>query len=228
MRRMGLVLAGVSALWSSACLRQTEFKCSDNFDCGSTGAFCEADRYCSFTAPDCSSGRRYGDLSGPNAGKCVGAGDLDAGVDGRPDSPPGLGCPSTYTQIGLSAHRYRVLATAATWATQKAACMMDGANVYLAVPTDQGELTGLAQTGAAALVWVGVDDQAVEGAYVTAKDGSTFPTLDMMWDLMAGEPDNTASSGGGQGDCVTVQMSNAKLADDNCAKLFPAICECEP
>ncbi|HTL31831.1 MAG TPA: C-type lectin domain-containing protein [Kofleriaceae bacterium] len=223
---VALVVAGLAAL--GGCLRQTDFKCSNNFDCAASGAVCEPDRYCSFTDMDCASGRRYGDLSGPNSGKCVGGGDIDAGVDGRPDSPPGMGCPSTYMQIGLSAHRYKVLATAAAWATQKAACPMDGSNVYLAVPTDQTELNGLAQAAAAPRTWVGIDDQTTEGAYVTAKDGSPFPALDMMWDLMNGEPDNTASSGGGQGDCAAALMSNGKLDDDNCTKLFPAICECEP
>jgi hypothetical protein len=215
------------AVSSAACLQKTEFKCTNNFDCSEMGAVCEPDRYCSFLDGKCESGRRYGELSGPNAGQCVGAG-MDGGVDARPDSPPGMGCPTTYMQVGLTAHRYRVLATPATWTTQKAACSMDGTNVYLAVPTDQVELSGLVQAGGVGQLWVGIDDQTTEGAYVTAKDGSAFPALDMMWDLANGEPNNMPSMGSGQGDCVTALSAGAKLADDNCTRTFAAICECEP
>ena len=218
----------VIAVASTACLRQTEFKCMANVDCSTPGATCESSGYCSFADPNCESGRRYGDFSGPEAGQCVAGGsDVDAGVDARPDSPMGMGCPTNYMQLGLSAHRYRVISQTGTWPIQKAACAVDGANVYLAVPTDQQELSALVQTANAQRAWLGVDDQTTEGTYATTKAG-TLAANDPMWDSANGEPNNAPFQGSGEGDCVVGVMSDAKLADDNCTRTYPAICECEP
>lgn len=193
-------------------------------DCSATGAVCETNGYCSFVDTNCVGGRRYGDLSGAQAGMCVGASGFDGGVDVRPDS---AGCPSGYSQLGLSAHRYRTISTLAAWPAQKAACAADGANVYLVVPTDQTELSALAATAGAARFWVGIDDQTTEGMYVTTR-GGTLLANDPMWDQAAGEPNDAPSTGSGGADCVSGLMSNGKLSDDGCTKTFPAICECEP
>jgi hypothetical protein len=187
---------------------------------------CEANGYCSFVDPNCASGRRFGDLSGPVANQCVGG---TTGVDGGMDTidgPPGNGnCPMTYMAVGGQAHRYRVISTAAMWMQQKTACAADGANAYLAVPGGATELQALVATAAVANVWVGIDDQTTEGTYQTTA-GGTIPANDPMW--AAGEPDNQPLVGGGQADCVVGVMASGKLVDDSCAKTYPAICECEP
>lgn len=48
------------------------FHCDTSDQC--TGGFCEPEGLCSFSDDDCASGRRFGDLSGPLAGVCVGEG----------------------------------------------------------------------------------------------------------------------------------------------------------
>lgn len=226
----GLLLAAALGASTTACLRTTEFHCTTSADCSATGAVCESNGYCSFIDKDCAGGRRYGDLSGPVAGQCVGQSTMpDAGVDAMVDAPAPGNCKSTYAALGSSAHRYRVISAPATWNTQRGICNADGSTSYLAVPNDQTELTALAAAPSAARFWVGIDDQAAEGTYAMQR-GGTLSATDMMWDLVAvpPEPNNTPSSGGGQADCVNGQMSNSKLADDNCTKTFPAICECEP
>jgi hypothetical protein len=57
-----------------ACLQRPSFECTQSSECSGVGAgaVCEADGFCSFTDEACDSGRRYGELSGPNAGECVG------------------------------------------------------------------------------------------------------------------------------------------------------------
>ncbi|HSD90763.1 MAG TPA: lectin-like protein [Kofleriaceae bacterium] len=222
MRTLLLLLA----LSSAACLRQTEFKCTTSADCSASGAVCEANSYCSFVDPNCASGRRFGDLSGSVAGQCVGGNTgVDGGVDTMTDGGGNGNCPATYAAVGGQAHRYRVIAGMAVWMVQKTACAADGANAYLAVPDNATELQALVTTAATAHVWVGIDDQTTEGTYQTTK-GGTVPANDPMWDT--GEPDNAPLVGGGQADCVVGVMANAKLADDGCAKTYPAICECEP
>lgn len=57
------------------------------------GGACEPDGFCSFPAPDCPTGRRYGEFSGPHAGNCVdqdgagGTGSAEASTTGS--SPTG-------------------------------------------------------------------------------------------------------------------------------------------
>jgi hypothetical protein len=58
------------------------FHCERDDQC-SGGGTCEADGLCSFPDPQCDSGRRYGDLSGPASNKCVG----DTVIDGAIDAP---------------------------------------------------------------------------------------------------------------------------------------------
>lgn len=213
------------ALSTAACLRQTEFKCTTSAECSASGAVCEANGYCSFTDPNCTSGRRFGDLSGPVAGQCVGGNTgVDGGMDTMGDGGGNGNCPASYTAVSGQAHRYRVISTMGVWMAHKTACAADGANAYLAVPNDGTELQSLVTTAAATYVWVGIEDP-MEGTYQTT-NGGTIPANDPMWDT--GEPNNMPLVGGGQADCVVGVMANAKLADDNCGKTYPAICECEP
>ena len=78
------VVAIVAALMVAGCSPQrTLFACTDNTSCG--GGFCETSGFCSFTDPSCPSGRRFGDLGGPN-GQCVDQPPPDAGPDAPPDA----------------------------------------------------------------------------------------------------------------------------------------------
>lgn len=224
----------IIALSSAGCLRTTEFHCTTNADCSASGAVCESNGYCSFIDTGCMGGRRYGDLSGPVAGQCVGSVmGPDGGVDSMRDSGGGNGCPAAYMAIGGSAHRYRVISTGASWANQKAACTADGTGIYLAVPDDQTELTAMIGKVAAAKVWFGINDPASNDMFVTT-NGGTFPTNSPLW--ATGEPNNAPEGGGGAGnpDCVIGELASNRLYDDACmssggtAKNYPAICECEP
>lgn len=58
------------------------FECSLDTEC--SGGMC-ADGYCAFPDPNCMSGQRYGDLSGPRSGQCVG--EQGTGSDGGADAP---------------------------------------------------------------------------------------------------------------------------------------------
>jgi hypothetical protein len=125
----------------------------------------------------------------------------------------------------VTTHRYRVLSTMTAWMTQKTACSADGTNAYLAVPNDATELAALLTATNATRTWVGIDDQAAEGTYVTANGGS-FSMTDPLWS--AGQPDNLPFNGGGDSDCVAGVKSSTRLADTKCVEAYPAVCECEP
>jgi hypothetical protein len=88
MRQVILLIALAATV---GCLRQTAFHCETDADCGS--GTCEVVGYCSFADSECPDGRRYGELSGPHAGKCIGATDMpdasfDSGFDAEIDAPP--------------------------------------------------------------------------------------------------------------------------------------------
>lgn len=223
---MRSVLLLVVAL-CGGCLRKTEFNCQTNDQC-STGGVCESTGYCSFADTACSGGRRYGELSGDLGGQCVGGGaGVDGGVDGAMIDAPAGGCPASYmTVAGAGTHRYRVVATPTMWMAQKTACAADGASAYLAVPSDQAELTALLAATSNVRVWVGIDDQTNELSFVTTR-GGTFPTNDPLWDV--NEPDNKPFNGpGDESDCVAGVKSSNQLADTRCSDQYPAICECDP
>ena len=79
MRHLLVLVLAISPL---ACLRSTQFTCASTAECGTDGV-CEANSFCSFTDATCPMGRRYGELSGPFAGKCVGEEPgIDGGIDG--------------------------------------------------------------------------------------------------------------------------------------------------
>lgn len=215
----------------AGCLPRTEYKCTVNGDCTSAGSICEPTGYCSFIDDGCASGQRYGSLSGSFANQCVEGAVVDAGVDDAPDvdatvtpDGPTVNCPATYTTM-IGTRYYRVIATAAVWSTQRAACAADAANTYLAIPADQTELTGIVTAGGAR-VWVGIDDQTTEGTYATVRGGTIAPNSP-LWDV--GEPDDDPLVGAGPGDCVVAVNTNGnQIADERCDRTYPAVCECEP
>ena len=226
MRHLLLLALTVGAL--AGCLRKTEFKCQTSDQC-STGGVCETTTgYCSFADSECPDGRRYGGLSGDLAGQCVGGGGgvVDAGIDGKLIDGMPMGCPANYTTLsGAGTHVYRLLTTPAAWATQKNLCSADGGGAYLAVPTDQAELTAIMTAINQAHGWVGIDDMAANGTFVTA-NGGTFSATDPLWD--AGEPDNKPFAGAGASDCVSGVKATNQLADTKCSESYLAICECDP
>jgi hypothetical protein len=186
--------------------------------------------YCSFVDSACPEGRRYGGLSGDLAGQCVGDGGgsdvVDAGVDGMLLDAPSSACPASYVSVtGAGAHVYRVITASAVWATQKDLCAADGGGAYLAVPNDQAELTALLTAVNQAHAWVGIDDMAVNGTFVTS-NGGTFSATDPLWDT--GEPNNKPFTGAGASDCVAGVKATNQLADTKCSEAYDAICECDP
>ncbi len=84
------VLAGGAAIAIVGCLKRPTFQCASATECDGVGpgAMCEADGFCSLTDSACTSGRRYGESSGPNSGQCVG--EIGPNPDGpiEPDGPP--------------------------------------------------------------------------------------------------------------------------------------------
>lgn len=93
----GAILA--IALIAGGCLKSAAFSCAEAADCqrGGESGVCESTGFCSFADSSCADGRRYGELSGPFAGQCVGGTptpDGPAGVDDAPDAniPPGVFC----------------------------------------------------------------------------------------------------------------------------------------
>jgi hypothetical protein len=209
---------------SAGCLRSTEFKCRFDADCGTTGV-CETVGYCSFPSLDCPSGRSYSDSAGQGlSSTCVPASNpvIDAGVDAPMiDTPPPVGCPAPYapvvTSTGTSTHVYKPL-TGVTWDTAKLDCGLTSASAYLAIPDDAQELMDLATVAMGTPFWIGIDDQAVRGTFVTVK-GTTPPFL--PW--AAGQPDQSNPPKL----CVNA-ISATEIATEKCGTLHIAVCECEP
>jgi len=84
----GVVVLGVLvALAGCSPFGGGSFACERDDQCVSASGpgVCEPTGFCSFLDDGCPSGRRYGDSSGPDAGKCVGDG--GSGDDGGFDSP---------------------------------------------------------------------------------------------------------------------------------------------
>lgn len=223
---LAIVVAGGT---SAGCLRDTQFKCATSTDCtggGGAAGTCESTGYCSFADTECADGRRYGSFSGSYSNQCVGGVMVDAGVTDTSSSDATDTCGAGYAALpNVPTHRYRVITTTAAWSAQQTDCMDDGTKTYLAVPTDQTELTALVTAANVAYIWVGIDDQAQNNTFVTT-NGGTFSQTDPLWDT--NEPNNNPVSGGGAAGCVVAQMSNAQLVDDRCSNLRAAVCECEP
>jgi len=230
MRHLLVLVLAISPL---ACLRSTQFTCASTAECGTDGV-CEANSFCSFTDATCPMGRRYGELSGPFAGKCVGEEPgMDGGIDTapgdgpQPDMPPATDCKTStaYNPItgGTTGHTYRLVATAAQWMTQRDLCAIEAGN--LAIPDDTAELMGiigLAGSGA----WIGLSDLAVENTFVTvlgqAPTFNSAPLVNGMAPWANGQPDNKPNPGA---DCVRGD-TNQTFSDDKCNQSLRAVCEC--
>lgn len=224
MRATWLVLVTL-ALGATACLRGTEYRCSSNTECGTSGT-CESVGFCSFPDGTCSSGERFGDSAGALANQCTGTSGIDGGPIDSPridapmiDAPP-AGCPGNYVTItgGQGTHRYRVV-SAANWNQQRDLCVATTSSAYLAIPDDLGELQALATVAATGRFWVGITDQATENTWLNTKGA---PQTFLPWEN--GAPDNA-----GPGEhCVEGIMATSQINDERCNTQYVAVCECEP
>jgi hypothetical protein len=209
----------LASVVGGGCLRTVTFHCLFDSECGPSGT-CELVTYCSFPDSACTSGQRFGHLSGELADQCVDFSladpAVDAGIDARPDAL--ALCPSSYAAIAGSIHRYRVLFNL-SWDEAKVSCMADGqasGQTYLAVPDDATEFAALA-TATAPPFWIGIDDLSVENMFVTVRGA---PATFLPW--AAGQPDHSAPPR----NCVDT-ISTTQIATDVCSARHAAICECE-
>ena len=200
-------------VFATGCLRGAAYECQSSAECtrGGVQGVCEAVKFCAFPDASCTSGSRYGDLSGQYANRCVG--DEPMG-DAGPDAPR---CLSSYVQLAGAAHRYRVITTTAIWTAQRDACQADSPYSHLVIPQNASELTAFA-TAEPINAWIGINDILLEGHYLTVL-GLDPPYL--PWG--PGEPDNV-----GNQDCVDMLSATQKIATDQCSRLMPAVCECTP
>lgn len=217
MTKLALLLALLAAPLAG-CLRSTQFHCDDNTDCGN--GTCEAVGFCSFADSSCGTGARFGELSGPYAGLCVGdQPPIDGGTDGGPsdgaaDAP--VGCGAGYIDLpGIVGHKYKLVTASGNWQGRRDACAVEGA--YLAIPDDATELAALL-TLAGSSIWVGVSDQGSENTFVTVLNQ---PQTFLPW--AAGQPDDKSPGE----DCVLASMTNT-FSDERCQNLARAVCECVP
>jgi len=196
----------IAAALTTGCLRDTEFKCMQDSDCGAAGS-CESVGYCSVPDPQCTgTGRSFSDSAGQGlSSTCV---PTSAGMQST-------GCPSDHVSVADSKHRYKRLPVM-TWDQARTACAQAGAAAYLLVPDDATELKNLASIVTPPF-WIGLDDHAMEGVFVTPKN---VPAMFLPW--ASGEP----STRPGQ-DCVRA-TSATRIATDACSARRIAICECEP
>ena len=196
------------------CLRPTSFTCATNAECA--GGTCEDVGFCSFSDSACAGGNRFGEFSGPFAGQCVGESGIDAGADATDATLDAAAACTSYLTLPDAPHRYRSIATNASWFSQRTSCAADGG--YLAIPDDLVELTAITTLAGTSPSWVGLTDDATEGTFVTVLGAvATF----LPWDT--GEPNDTP----GAADCVRASPAH-QLADDRCTTARAAICECEP
>lgn len=232
MRHLAALVLALSPL---ACLRSTTFTCATSTDCGTDGV-CEPNNFCSFADATCAMGRRYGTLSGPVAGQCVGdtpmtdggGSDTGSGSDGPPpvDAPVSCQNNAAYNTVtgGTTGHTYRLVVTAAQWMQQRDLCAIEGGN--LAIPDDTAELmgiSGLAGTG----YWVGLSDLAVEMTFVNvlgqAPTFNSAPLVNGAAPWASGQPDNKPNPGA---DCVRADPASQTISDDKCNVALRAVCEC--
>jgi len=207
---IGMVCAALAA--SAGCLRETTFRCAADTDCGS--GTCEAIGYCSFDDTGCPDGRRYGELSGPNAGQCV-TSDVDAGIDAAIDAPlDAPSCPSTYVAMGTSS--YRLVTTLATWAAAQADCADDGFGTHLVVAADTDEVALVDTISMASRTWIGITDIRLADTWrwVTGAVGPVMPP-----------------GGNSPGDCgqhydVATDLPK-RLQNRLCTQTAAYLCECD-
>jgi hypothetical protein len=201
--RAALICLVAAAASLAGCLRTTEFRCQGDADCG-TGGTCEPVGYCSVPDPQCAgTGRSFSDSAGQGlSSTCVGG-------------MAAIGCPADFVAVAGSKHRYKRLA-AMSWDQAKVVCEQASTAAYLLVPDDATELDNLAAV-ASPPFWIGVDDQATPGAFVTPRSA---PAPFLPW--ATGEPSTRPGA-----DCVRAS-SATRIATDLCSARHAAVCECEP
>ena len=192
------ICSALAAAVTAGCLHDPEFKCLQDADCGAGGT-CEPIGYCSVANAQCAgTGRSFSDSAGQGlSNTCV----------------PVLQCPPDYVAIAGSLHRYKRL-PAVSRDQARTQCAQAGAAAYLLVPDDATELRNLA-TVASPPFWIGLDDQATPGRFVTPKN---VPATFLPW--ASGEPRPGE-------DCVRAS-SAIQIATDLCSAKHAAVCECEP
>ncbi len=197
---------------ATGCLRDTEFHCTDSSECGANGE-CEANGFCSVPDPNCVDGRRYTSYSGSLTNQCVTS---DGGLPGE----GGMGCSPGFLPLpGVPGHLYFAV-PAADFTTQRTTCAALGGITYLAIPDDAAELAAIVNAGGQPAIWVGIDDEVVEGMYVTVRGQ---PATYLPW--APGQPDNKGPPPGE--DCIAALSSN-QYDDQDCTQSLSALCECEP
>jgi len=228
--RMIVAVISLALVGATGCLRSTTFQCDTSADCN--GGTCELAEggYCSFADSSCTtSGRRFGEHSGPYANQCVGetTPPTDSGptTDAPPDAMnPPMGCKANYMALpnsGPRGHRYLLLNQTMSWSQQRDLCAADGA--FLAFPdganiTDaRAELAAL-RTLAADGAWIGVTDQLMENVFRTSLNQPVSAITQMLIATGGGNPN-------GQ-DCLVI--ANTVLTDEACADPRKAVCECVP
>lgn len=228
MGRRAVIAIALAA--GAGCIKPAAYECATDTQCehaGVTGT-CEATGACSFPDTTCSSGKRYGSLSGAYSDQCVTTeSEVDAGladaaasvVDARPDAPPDApSCPDTYSPLaGGGTKLYRLVVDPAPWANQRATCRADGSHSQLAVPEDAAQLQAIS-TLAGTDAWIGIYDAPLEGTYITSYN---VPATFLPW--AADEPDNV-----GNQDCVRALVGGATIETQLCATESVAVCECVP
>jgi hypothetical protein len=223
---MRTLLLLLTALTSTACLRTTSFHCTDDTSCGTGGAF-ETTGYCSFSDPDCASGRRYGDASGSLANTCTGGGGPDADADTTIDTPtatdaavdtPTAQCPNGYAAIanGETGHQYMVLSSADDWNAQEAACQATTVKAHLAVPADETEHAAIDTLAGASTYWIGIVKNGAGWDSVFGGAQTYLP-----WE--GGAPSNSA-----QEQMVYSLSASHTIYNDKSVTNRPAVCECAP
>ena len=219
--RLAVAVTAAAAIAATAasfagCLRSTTFQCASDADCtGSPAGRCEPGGYCSFPDPMCSSGSRFGEHSGPLAGQCVGDPTGDAGIDGPPIDAPPTSCAGYTALPGVATHRYRAIASLATWTAQRTTCTAGGG--YLVEPDTAAELAAVNMLAGAFEIWVGISDQATEGTFLTGRGAAaTF----LPWET--GQPDDAPTGA----DCAR-SSATGTYADERCTTTRRAVCECD-
>jgi hypothetical protein len=188
-----------SAAVTAGCLPATQFDCTTSSQCGH-GGVCEPEGVCGFPDATCTSGFRFGSLSGSDANQCVGA------------SNPS--CDGFSPLSGVTGHLYQSLDAATKWGEARSSCA--GMGGFLAVPAAQDEVDAIV-TANGADTWIGIQENGNSGSFSDV-NGST-PSF-LPWE--AGQPSGAANG------CVIAHGSDDAYALANCNESNAATCQCDP
>jgi hypothetical protein len=231
-RATGIVF-GVAAIavvaGANGCLRNTQFECQSDDQCG-TGGRCETVGFCSFLDATCpGTMQRFGESAGPFAGSCVGDG---VGPDGPPppddgeppdDGDPPGNCPDDYAPLAgqPTNHVYKLITTTQNFNNAHNDCASRGG--YTAIPDDANELLAY-EALSTAKIWIGISDTFLgspdDEMYVNTKN---MPAAFLAFDTANGEPND----GGGANNQDCVASDNQLMSTERCQDAREYICECE-